>query len=262
MDRCHSHTEEGVDSRENGHLMLENAWSIFGVPSLITSDQGPSFIGPWWRTICARLGIRVAYSQAHRAQGNGRAEVAGKQIYNLLRKLHVEDNINWVEALPKVLKIHHDTINETGLSPYQILFGRDRNEAGIPYQPPRECENARSFFKRMANLDKKVAESYAQIHKGLMERVNATRVDKKPFSEGDVVWVLRAATPSVNKLESWWLGPAKVIQRVGEGSYKVLLKPGVIYDVHRDWLKPYTQIPLWALVCLYFIITVYQKPQG
>ena len=50
-----------------------------------------------------------------------------------------------------------------------------------------------------------------------------------------------STTPSGNKLESWWLGPAKVIQRVGESSYKVLLKPGLIYDVHKDWLKPYVE---------------------
>ena len=58
--------------------------------------------------------------------------------------------------------------------------------------------------------------------------------------------------PSEKKLESWLLGPAKVIQRVGDSSYKVLLKPGVIYDVHKDWLKPYvednflgTEVPLF-----------------
>lgn len=87
--------KKGLTAEKMGHLMLENGWNIFGIPSIITSDQGPSFVGPWWRTMCARLGVRVAYSQAHRAQGNGRAEVAGKQIYNLLRKMHTEDKINW-----------------------------------------------------------------------------------------------------------------------------------------------------------------------
>ena len=93
----------------------------------------------------------------------------------------------------------------------------------------------------MSQLDKKVAQLYEDILQKQQELVNSKRLEKKPFSEGDVVWVLRAQPPSGNKLESWWLGPAKVIQRVGEGSYKVLLKPGVIYDVHRDWLKPYVE---------------------
>ena len=109
---------------------------FFGIPSTITSDQGPQFSGAWWRTICARLGIRTAFSQAHKPQSNGRAKVAGKQFYGILCKLHTDMHVNWVEALPRVLRIHNDSPNDTGYSPYQILFGRDRNEAGIPYEPP------------------------------------------------------------------------------------------------------------------------------
>ena len=62
------------------------------------------------------------------------------------RKLHTDMHVNWVEALPRVLRIHNDTPNETGYSPYQILFGRDRNEAGIPYEIPNECEGAKTFL--------------------------------------------------------------------------------------------------------------------
>ena len=52
----------------------------FGIPAIITSDQGSQFVGQWWRTMCARLGIRQAYSQAYRHQANGRTEVAGKSL--------------------------------------------------------------------------------------------------------------------------------------------------------------------------------------
>ena len=230
-----------LKAKKLANMMVDNVLSTFGIPTVVTSDQGPNFVGPWWRTVCARLGIRTAYSQAHRAQGNGRAEVAGKQIYNLLRKLHVEEKLNWVEALPRVFRIHNDTIGECGMSPYQILFGRDRNEAGIPYQPPKECENATHFMKIMSEYDKKVATFYQEILANQQALINAKRKEKSSFHEGDVVWVLRAQPPSGNKLESWWLGPAKVIQRVVDSSYKVLLKPGVIYDVHKDWLKPYVE---------------------
>ena len=53
--------------------------------------------------------------------------------------------------------------------------------------------------------------------------------------------ILRAQSQGGNKMDSWWLGPAKVMSRVGEGIYKVLLKPGMVYDVHRDWIKPYIE---------------------
>ena len=43
------------------------------------------------------------------------------------------------------------------------------------------------------------------------------------------------------KMETWWIGPGQVTQRVGETSYQVLLKTGVKWDAHREWLKPYIE---------------------
>ena len=79
----------GLTAEEAAQLLLVG-WETFGIPATITSDQGPQFVGQWWKTMCARLGIRVAYSQAYRPQANGRAEIAGKTIINSLRKLWAE----------------------------------------------------------------------------------------------------------------------------------------------------------------------------
>ncbi len=67
---------------------------------MVTSEQGSQFAGQWFQTMCARLGIREAFSQAYHPQANGRAEVAGKQLIECLRKIHAEEEVNWVEALP------------------------------------------------------------------------------------------------------------------------------------------------------------------
>ncbi len=75
--------------------------------------------------MCTRLGIRESLSQAYNPQANGRAEVAGQQLIGLLRKLHAEEDINWLEALPRALRHIHDRVGEGGLSPYKILMGRD-----------------------------------------------------------------------------------------------------------------------------------------
>ena len=96
---CKCTQKLGLTAEKAAHLMMDDGWDIYGIPHVIASDRGPQFIGIWWRTMCQRLGIRQAFSQAHRPQANGRAERAGKQIINLLRKLNVEQEINWVEAM-------------------------------------------------------------------------------------------------------------------------------------------------------------------
>ena len=229
----------GFTAEKAAHLLLDNGWETFGIPSIITSDQGPQFIGQWWRTMCARLGIRQAYSQAYRAQANGRAEIAGKTLIGLMRKVWVEMGINWVEALPRILRMYHDMPGETGYSPFQIMFGRDRNLAGLPYEPPRQCEEATQFFDRMEALDKKLSTTLTEQHWTEMAQQNITRHTRPPFKTGDWVWVLRPQNPTVSKVDTWWVGPVKVIRRTGNSSYEVLLKPGVPHDAHMDQLKPF-----------------------
>jgi transposase InsO family protein len=146
--------KEGLTAEKAAHLVMEHGWSLFVEPRIITTDQGPQFTGQWWRTMCARLGVRTAFSQAYRPQANGRAERAGKTLWEILRKLDADHQVHWVEALPKVLRIHHDTPNDSGLTPYNILFGRDRYDAGLPYEPSSRHEMANSTLREWKVLTK------------------------------------------------------------------------------------------------------------
>ena len=84
--------------------------------SVITCDKGSQFVSAWWQTLCSELGIRIAYSQVYHHRSNGRAERAGLQLMDRIRKLQVEEGVNWVEALPQVLDRLHDTPGEGGLA--------------------------------------------------------------------------------------------------------------------------------------------------
>jgi transposase InsO family protein len=156
--------KQGLTAERAAHLLLDKWWEPFGLPATVHSDMGPQFVGQWWKTMCARLGLHQTFSQPHRPRANGRAERAGQQLISLLRKLHLEHGLLWMEALPRALMIHHDLVGEAGLSPYQIMFGRDRPLAGIPYSPERECEDALEFFRRMERIDRMVSSHLGALH--------------------------------------------------------------------------------------------------
>ena len=78
---------KGLTAQIVGEAMAKN-WLQMGVPSQVTSDQGPQFAGAWWQTMCARLGIRGVYSQAYHHQANGRAEVQGKIFKTIIKKIN------------------------------------------------------------------------------------------------------------------------------------------------------------------------------
>ena len=137
----------GLTGAKVALAMVKNLWRPFGAPSVITSDQGSQFVGSWWQTLCGALGVRCAYSQAYNHRANGRAERAGQQIFERLRREKFEQGMTWVDVLPQILDRIHDNPGEAGLSPYQILFGSETPPAGVPYQPQVECEDALAFLK-------------------------------------------------------------------------------------------------------------------
>ena len=238
-------TKLGLTAEKAAHLMLDNCWDLFGVPIQITSDQGAQFIGQWWKTLCARMGIRQAYSQAYWPRANGRAERAGQQIFELLKKMHMEESINWVEALPRILYQLHNTLGPSGLSPYQIVFGRERNSLGIPYPPHRSCEDAEAFMDRMLDLDLTIAHRLNELHLKEAVRINATRKSRRHFCEGDKVWLLKPKSlASQHKIENRWNGPLTVTQRVGQSSYVLVDSYGDDHAAHLSQLKPYKEDPL------------------
>jgi hypothetical protein len=40
---------KGLTAEKCAHLLLDGGWTHFGVPSVVTSDQGPQFAGQWFK---------------------------------------------------------------------------------------------------------------------------------------------------------------------------------------------------------------------
>jgi hypothetical protein len=219
---------------------LIKQWSIFGIPTKITSDHGPHFDNAWWRHMCAHLGITHMYSQPYHHQANGRAERAGQQLIEVLRKLIADTRHNWLELLPRAINIIHDTPGESGLSPYQILFGRERYTANIPYIPPRECLDAQEFFQVMEEQDALVARKMNEMHDLEAACISAKRKEMEPFPIGTKVWY-RRPEGSGNKLDTRWVGPGQVLSRDGDGSYLISTGPNSEISATRSYLKEYRE---------------------
>ena len=127
--------------------------------------------------------VRVAYAQPYHHQANGRAERAGQQLRDKLKKLITDQEeplYNWVELLPKALRHIHDTPGEHGLSPYEIVFGRERPLGGMPYRVVRETFEATEFLDKMDQLRQLVAEKATEAHEKRAKAINGHRKDPPP----------------------------------------------------------------------------------
>ena len=89
--------------------MIWHWFTVFDVPAVIWSDRGTQFIGAWFRTMCKYMNVRHARTMAYHSRSNGIAGVAGRQLFEKFRQLHIEEpGRNWFHSLWRVLQAYHD----------------------------------------------------------------------------------------------------------------------------------------------------------
>ena len=108
----------GLQAKTVTNAMIRHWLTIFDVPAVICSYRGSQFVGTWFKMMCKHMGIRHAKTVAYHSWSNGRAEVAGRQMFEKFCQLHIDEpGRNWYNSLWRVLQAYHDLPGPTGLSP-------------------------------------------------------------------------------------------------------------------------------------------------
>ena len=76
-------------AKEVAVMMIRHWLTVFGIPRTICSDCGPQFTGGWFKAMCSLMGIRHAKSVAYLSRSNGRADVAGRQLFEKPCKIYL-----------------------------------------------------------------------------------------------------------------------------------------------------------------------------
>ena len=81
----------GLQAKTVAQAIIRHWLTIFYVPAVICSDRGSPFFGSWFKSMCKHMGIRHAKTVAYHSWSNGRAEVAGRQMFEKFHQLHFEE---------------------------------------------------------------------------------------------------------------------------------------------------------------------------
>ena len=90
--------------------------------------------------------LRCAYGEAYRPQLNGKAESAGEALDDIIRRISLSSKLLWLEVLPRAIAAHNDLPGESGFSPHQLLFGRERLGRGPGLPTEHESETMVAFM--------------------------------------------------------------------------------------------------------------------
>ena len=171
-------------------MMICHWLTVFGVPRTTCSDCGPQFTSGWFKAMCSLIWIQHAKSVAYLSPSNGRAEVAGMQLFQKLQKIFLTNKCrNGFEEMWPTLKANDDTPTPAGLSPHQIVFGTNLLGWALPLSGDGMAMDAKYFFARQKTTLREIRQQLYNEH--AVRTKTAPKLTAQKFRVGDPVWVRR-----------------------------------------------------------------------
>ena len=185
----HEDKDEGLTGKRAAHAVMERWVDRFGAPREICSDRGPQFVSQYFQTLCSKIGARSTMCLAGRHQGNGKAENTGKQLRRAIAKaLTLKKGTKWVEVLPAVVRVWHETTGPSGYTPNEIVFGKQNRTKGPPLAESKGvAQDAAHYFQRREELIALARRAMIQVQETMAHKYNKRRRMSPNFSKRDRV---------------------------------------------------------------------------
>ncbi|GJU60470.1 putative reverse transcriptase domain-containing protein [Tanacetum coccineum] len=221
-------------------MYLKEVVTRHGIPVSIICDRDPRFASNFWRSLQNALGTNLDMSTAYHPQTDGQSERTIQTLEDMLRACAIDFGRGWVNHLPLVEFSYNNSYHASiKAAPFEALYGRkcrspvcwtEVGEAQIlgPELIQETTEKIIQIKQRMqAARDRQ--KSYADLKRKPME-----------FEVGDKVMLKVSPWKGVvrfgkrGKLNPRFVGPFKVIKRVGDVAYKLEL-PEELSRVHNTF---------------------------
>ncbi|GKB56587.1 putative reverse transcriptase domain-containing protein, partial [Tanacetum coccineum] len=221
-------------------MYLKEVVTRHGIPVSIICDRDPRFSSNFWRSLQNALGTNLDMSTAYHPQTDGQSERTIQTLEDMLRACAIDFGKGWVNHLPLVEFSYNNSYHASiKAAPFEALYGRkcrspvcwtEVGEAQIlgPELIQETTDKIVQIKQRMqAARDRQ--KSYADLKRKPME-----------FQVGDKVMLKVSPWKGVvrfgkrGKLNPRYVGPFKVLKRVGDVSYKLEL-PEELSRVHNTF---------------------------
>jgi hypothetical protein len=219
---------------------------VHGVPLSIVSDRDSRFTSKFWQGMHEQMGTKLCLSTAYHPQTDGQSERTIQTLEDMLRACTLEIAGSWDDHLPLVEFAYNNSYHSSiKMAPYEALYGRKCRtpscwlEAGEKHFTGPEivhqtADKVKIIRERMLAAQSR-QKSYADLRRKPMT-----------FEVGDQVllkvspWKGLIRFGKRGKLSPRFIGPFKVLQRVGNQAYKLELPPeleGIHNTFHVCYLR-------------------------
>ncbi|GJT14046.1 putative reverse transcriptase domain-containing protein [Tanacetum coccineum] len=221
-------------------MYLKEVVTRHGIPLSIICDRDPRFASNFWRSLQNALGTSLDMSTAYHPQIDGQSKRTIQTLEDMLCACAIDFGKGWVNHLPLVEFSYNNSYHASiKAAPFEALYGRKCRspicwaEVGeVQLTGPeivQETTEKIVQIKQRMQAARDRQKSYADLKRKPME-----------FQVGDKVMLKVSPWKGVvrfgkrGKLNPRYVGPFKVLEKVGEVAYKLEL-PEELSRVHNTF---------------------------
>ncbi|GJX84419.1 putative reverse transcriptase domain-containing protein [Tanacetum coccineum] len=230
-----------TDSMEKlARMYLKEVVTRHGIPVSIICDHGPRFASNFWRSLQKALGTNLDMSTAYHPQTDGQSERTIQTLEDMLRACVIEFGNGWVRHLPLVEFSYNNSYHASiKAAPFEALYGR---KCHSPVCWAEVGQVQLTGPEMVQETTEKVIQIKQRMQAVRNQQKSCADLKRKPmeFQVGDRVMLKVSPWKGVvrfgkrGKLNLRYVGPFKVLEKIGTVAYKLEL-PQELSRVHNTF---------------------------
>ncbi|GJS23676.1 putative reverse transcriptase domain-containing protein, partial [Tanacetum coccineum] len=221
-------------------MYLKEVVTRHGIPVSIICDRDPRFASNFWRSLQKALGTSLDMSMTYHPQTDGQSERTIQTLEDMLRACVIDFGNGWVKHLPLVEFSYNNSYHASiKAAPFEALYGR---KCRSPVCWAEVGEVQLTGPEIVQETTEKIIQVKQRMQAARDRQKSYADLKRKPieFEVRDKVMLKVSPWKGVvrfgkqGKLNPRFVGPFKVIKRVGDVAYKLEL-PEELSRVHNTF---------------------------
>uniref|UniRef100_A0A251SFU3 RNA-directed DNA polymerase n=1 Tax=Helianthus annuus TaxID=4232 RepID=A0A251SFU3_HELAN len=222
---------EDLSADKLAKIYVDEIESRHGVPLDIISDRDARFSSHFWKAMQSALGTQLNLSTAYHPQTDGQSERTIQTLEDMLRACVIDFGGNWDSHLPLIEFSYNNSYHASiKMAPFEALYGR-KCRSPVCWDETGEAQlTGPEIILEATDKIKKIRDNLVTARS---RQKSYADLGRKPveFQVGDRVLLKVSPWKGVvrfgrkGKLAPRYVGPFKIVERVGKVAYRLELPP-------------------------------------